>query len=237
MTCQKIVASSKAIAIAALCTMVIAASPARAQSDLARAYRIIASKQLVDLTHSFSPTTPVWSGFGQAKFSPAADPQTKEPYTIPKDGFRATYLRDGRAVRHARRSAGAFRRERDHHGPDPAQADDPAADRARQHALSGQGSEPRVLGRRFASAWEKKHGRVPKGSFVALRTDMSKDWDSNPERFKRSAVPGLGVRDHQVPLRATRRHRDRSRSRWTPTPPTRWTRRPTSCSTATIRSR
>ena len=91
MTCQKIVASSKAIAIAALCTMVIAASPARAQSDLARVYRIIASKQLVDLTHSFSPTTPVWSGFGQAKFSPAADPQSKEPYTIPKDGFRATY--------------------------------------------------------------------------------------------------------------------------------------------------
>jgi kynurenine formamidase len=38
-------------------------------------------------------------------------------------------------------------------------------------------------------AWESKHGRVPKGSFVALRTDMSKDWDSNPERFKRSPFP------------------------------------------------
>jgi kynurenine formamidase len=38
-------------------------------------------------------------------------------------------------------------------------------------------------------AWEKKHGRVPKGSFVALRTDMYKDWSSNPERFKRSPFP------------------------------------------------
>src|SRR4051794_16798307 len=61
--------------------------PACAQSDLARAYRIIASKKFVDLTHSFLPDTPVWSGFGQAKFSPASDPKTKEPYTIAKDGF------------------------------------------------------------------------------------------------------------------------------------------------------
>src|SRR6476646_1689485 len=67
------------------------ASVAHAQSDLARAYRIIAGKQFVDLTHSFGPDTPVWSGFGQAKFSQAADPKTHEPYTIPEDGFRATY--------------------------------------------------------------------------------------------------------------------------------------------------
>ena len=38
-------------------------------------------------------------------------------------------------------------------------------------------------------AWEKRHGRVPKGSFVALRTDMYKDFDSNPEKFKRSPFP------------------------------------------------
>ena len=37
--------------------------------------------------------------------------------------------------------------------------------------------------------WEAKHGRVPAGSFVALRTDMSRDWDANPERFKRAPFP------------------------------------------------
>ena len=37
--------------------------------------------------------------------------------------------------------------------------------------------------------WEKKHGRVPKGAFVALRTDMSKDWDKDPKRFKRAPFP------------------------------------------------
>src|SRR5262245_57141285 len=63
----------------------------KAESDLARAYRVIASKQFVDLTQSFGPETPVWSGFGQAKMTPAADPKTREPYTIARDGFRATF--------------------------------------------------------------------------------------------------------------------------------------------------
>jgi kynurenine formamidase len=38
-------------------------------------------------------------------------------------------------------------------------------------------------------AWEKRHGRIPHGSFVALRTDMYKDWDADPERFKRTPFP------------------------------------------------
>ena len=71
--------------------LIVLGTPARAESDLARAYRIIAGKQLVDLTHSFGPDTPVWSGFGQAKMTPMADPKTHEPYTIAKDGFRSTY--------------------------------------------------------------------------------------------------------------------------------------------------
>ena len=33
----------------------------------------------------------MWSGFGQAKMAPTVDPQTGQPYTIPKDGFRSTY--------------------------------------------------------------------------------------------------------------------------------------------------
>ena len=58
--------------------IVLATNAAQAQSDLARAYRVIAGKQFVDLTHSFGPQTPVWSGFGQAKLTPAADPKTKQ---------------------------------------------------------------------------------------------------------------------------------------------------------------
>ena len=30
---------------------------------------------------------------------------------------------------------------------------------------------------------------MPKGAFAALRTDMYKDWETDPERFKRSPFP------------------------------------------------
>src|SRR6266481_7999484 len=70
---------------------IVVCSVASAAGDLDRAYRTIAEKRFVDLTHSFAPDTPVWSGFGQARMTPAADPKTREPYTIPKDGFRTTY--------------------------------------------------------------------------------------------------------------------------------------------------
>ena len=46
-------------------------------------------------------------------------------------------------------------------------------------------------------AWERQHGRVPKGAFAALRTDMHKDWDADAERFKRSPFwPGRSKRSN-----------------------------------------
>jgi kynurenine formamidase len=36
--------------------------------------------------------TLVWSGFGQMTMSAAADPKANQPYTIEKDGFRATFF-------------------------------------------------------------------------------------------------------------------------------------------------
>src|SRR4029077_6132436 len=60
--------------------------------SLAQAYKIISSKRFVDLTHSFSPVTPVWKGFGKAAFSSAAVPQRGVPYTIPKGGFRSFFF-------------------------------------------------------------------------------------------------------------------------------------------------
>ena len=167
---------------ASLCT------PAFAASALERAYRVIQNKQFVDLTHSFDATTPVWSGFGQARMTAAADPKTKKPYTIKDDGFRTTiYEMAGQYGTHVDPPA-----HFDERGitmdeiplkqmilplivldDTPYLASDP------NHAFS-------LVDLR---SWEKKHGRVPRGSFVALRTDMSKDWDSNPERFKRSPFP------------------------------------------------
>jgi kynurenine formamidase len=180
------------LAIAGLASLDCASPGAAAESSLRNAYRTIAGKQFVDLTHSFGPDTPVWSGFGQAKMTPAADPKTHEPYTIAKDGFRTTsYEMVGQYGTHVDPPA--------HFAPDgitmdriplkemilplvvlddtPYLAADPT------HAFS-----PADL-----RAWEKRHGRVPKGAFAALRTDMYKDWDSNPERFKRTPFPAWSL--------------------------------------------
>jgi len=67
-------AGAAAIAATTLITLTAMPAVSQSQTDLARAYQTIASKTFVDLTHSFGPDTPVWSGFGQARFSPAADP-------------------------------------------------------------------------------------------------------------------------------------------------------------------
>jgi kynurenine formamidase len=163
-------------------------SPSKAQSDLARAYRVIASKNFVDLTHSFGPEAPVWSGFGQAKFAPAADPKTHKPYTIKDDGFRATfYEMVGQYGTHVDPPA-----HFDEKGitmdeiplkqmilPLIVLDDTPYLARDPNHAFSVADLK----------AWEVKHGRIPRGTFVALRTDMYKDWNENPERFKREQFP------------------------------------------------
>ena len=53
--------------IAVIVFMVGLAGPpaAHAEGSLADAYAIIASKQRVDLTHTFGADTPVWRGFGR----------------------------------------------------------------------------------------------------------------------------------------------------------------------------
>jgi kynurenine formamidase len=171
-----------------IATCALCAVPAQAQSDLARAYRIIAGKQFVDLTHSFGPDSPVWSGFGQAKMTPMADPKTREPYTIAKDGFRTTfYEMVGQYGTHVDPPAHFADNGITMDEIPPKQMilrlvvldDTPYLAKDPNHAFS----VADLL------AWEKRHGRVPKGSFVALRTDMYKDFDSNPERFKRSPFP------------------------------------------------
>jgi kynurenine formamidase len=162
---------------------------ALAQNEsLAQAYRTIESKRFVDLTHSFSPLTPVWKGFGQATFSLAADPKTGRAYTIAEDGFHAFfYSMVGQYGTHIDPPA--------HFDSNGMTVDEipvkqmilplvvfditPMLKKDPNHALTVDDIK----------AWERRHGRIPAGSFAALRTDMYKDWDTIPERFKRYPFP------------------------------------------------
>jgi len=173
--------------------VIFASVPAvSAQNSLADAYRIIASKKFVDLTHSFSPTTPVWKGFGPAAIAAAADPETGAPYTIAHDGFRSMFFAMvGQYGTHIDPPA--------HFDPQGATLDQiplkqiilplvvfdiaPLLEKDPNHALT-------VADIRD---WERVHGRVPAGCFAALRTDMSKDWTANPARFKRDPFPAWSL--------------------------------------------
>jgi kynurenine formamidase len=156
--------------------------------SLAGAYQIIASKEFVDLTHSFSPLTPVWKGFGPATFSAAADPASGRPYTVERDGFRAQFFAMvGQYGTHIDPPA--------HFDPAGATVDEipvkqmilpivvfdltPMLKNEPNHLLSVDD----------IIAWERTHGRVPSGCFAALRTDMYKDFDKNPRRFERYPFP------------------------------------------------
>ncbi|WP_063680210.1 cyclase family protein [Bradyrhizobium neotropicale] len=168
--------------------LLCATNAAATAASLSTVYKTIANARFVDLTHSFGTDTPVWSGFGQAKMTPAVDPTTKRPYDIAHDGFRATYYEMvGQYGTHVDPPA-----HFDEHGttmdkiplkqmilPLIVLDDTPYLVKDPNHAFSLDDLH----------AWEHKNGRVPEGAFVALRTDMSKDWESNPDRFKRSPFP------------------------------------------------
>jgi len=163
-----------------------------AAKSLDRIYRSLASKTFVDLTHSFSPATPVWSGFPQAKMAPAADPKTGMLYTIPKDGFRATfYSMVGQYGTHVDPPA--------HFSAAGATMDQiPLKDMILQLVVFNEtpllAHDPNhAFSIDDLLAWEKKHGRVPRHAFAALRTDMAKDWVKDPDRFKRSPFPAWSL--------------------------------------------
>jgi kynurenine formamidase len=180
------------LALAHLAPSIALAQALAQEGSLAEAYRIISSKQFVDLTHSFSPLTPVWKGFGPAAFSMAADPETGRPYTIEKDGFRVFfYSMVGQYGTHV----------------DPPAHFDPNGKTMDQLPLKQMilplvvfdltpmlKTEPNhALNVDDIKAWERRHGRVPAGAFAALRTDMYKDWDANQQRFKRSPFPAWSL--------------------------------------------
>src|ERR671923_1110579 len=44
----------------------------------------------IDLTHTITPTIPVWAGFGPATFAPAVSKIDGHTFTFAGDGFEAT---------------------------------------------------------------------------------------------------------------------------------------------------
>jgi kynurenine formamidase len=185
-------AAAKRISVSSAVFLAALVLPSRAQTSLDEAYHVIASKTFVDLTHAFGPDTPVWSGFGQARMSPAIDPKTHQPYTIEKDGFRATYYE--MAGQYGTHIDPPAHFAKDGITMDKIPIEEMILPLVVFDATPYLAADPNHdFSLKDLRAWEERNGRVPKGAFAALRTGMSKEFEKDPEKFMRTPFPGWSL--------------------------------------------
>src|SRR4029077_10959710 len=137
----------------------------------------------VDLTHTITPTIPVWAGFADSTFAPArAGSDTEgfakkgDVYTYEKHGFDATdyALRNDQLCTQLDPPA--------QWAPEyPAIDELPATYAIRPLVIISIVDQVRKdPGYQMTSLdvmeWEKIHGPVPEGSVVFIRSDWSKEW-------------------------------------------------------------
>jgi kynurenine formamidase len=174
------------------------AAEAQDGKGLWRLYDQTLSKaRYIDLTHDITPGIPVWKGFGPATFSPAVDPSTGKAYTYAESGFEATaYLL----------STDQFGTQLDppaHWAPEYPSIDElPATYAVRPLVVISIArqvrSDPKyALQVSDIRAWERRHGKVPAGSVVMVRSDWSKRWTEDPVKAKELAAdpnfPGVAL--------------------------------------------
>jgi kynurenine formamidase len=144
----------------------------------------------VDLTHTITPSIPVWAGFGHATFQRTLNPENGKEYTYEQDGFEAT---------HYDLSTDQYGTQLDppaHWDPNLAAIDElPASFCVRPLvviSIVDQVKRDAAYHLTVADviSWEKAHGKIPEGSVVFVRSDWSKEWP-NPDLAKRTKFPGV----------------------------------------------
>jgi kynurenine formamidase len=153
----------------------------------------------VDLTHTITPHIPVWAGFADSTFAPAcAGADTEgfakkgEVYTYKKHGFEATDYRLRTDQLGTQLDPPA------HWAPEYPAIDELPPTYAIRPLVVISIVEQLKTNANYAlqvadiEAWEKKHGRIPEGSVVFVRSDWSKAW---PDRKLATlkAFPGVGL--------------------------------------------
>ena len=154
---------------ARLIVFALVSAPAVA-GTLDDAYRTLHRAKVVDLTHTFTPGIPHWKGF--------RDEQVQTLYTYDKAGFLAQeFSHPGQWGTHVDPPAHfhAGLRTVDQIRPDEMLLRLVVLD---IHDRAARDADA-VVTMDDVRGWEKRHGPVPEGAFVALRTDWSKRWPSS----------------------------------------------------------
>jgi kynurenine formamidase len=153
----------------------------------------------VDLTHTITPHIPVWAGFAESTFAPGkagADIEgfaTKgEVYTYAKHGFEATEYNLKTDQLGTQLDPPA------HWAPEYPAIDELPPTYAIRPLVVISIVERLKTNPNYAlqvadiEAWEKKHGRIPEGSVVFVRSDWSKAWP-DPKLATLKEFPGVGL--------------------------------------------
>ena len=139
-------------------------------ASLEQAFAIIEGAEFIDLTHAFGPETPHWKGFA---------PETVTTlFTIPKDGFHAeSFCHPGQWGTHVDPPAHF------HDGLKTVDQIDPKQFLLRLVVLDVHEKVAKnadyVVTLEDVKGWESRHGTIPAGAFVALRTDWSRRWPND----------------------------------------------------------
>jgi kynurenine formamidase len=169
------------------------ASPPDSTPPLWQVYEsALKGAKYVDLTHTITPSIPVWAGFGPSQFSPTIEPKSGRAYEFGKDGFEAT-----RYVL-ATDQLGTQLDPPAHWNPDyPAIDELPPTFAVRPLVVISIADKTATqpgyhLSIADVQAWETAHGRIPEGSVVFVRSDWAKTWP-DPGLSTQRPYPGVSL--------------------------------------------
>jgi len=169
-----------AIAIGAASVGSSSANTAQPQS-LDAALAVLKSHRFVDLTHTFAPGIPHWKG--------APNETAKTLYTVQKDGFRINeYCHIGQWGTHVDPPAHFHEGLHSVDQIDPKEMLMPLVVIDVHEKVAK--NPDYTLQVADINAWESRHGPIPRGAFVAMRTDWSKRW---PDQVAMMNVDSTGV--------------------------------------------
>jgi kynurenine formamidase len=150
-----------------------------APGSLTDALAVIQSHHFIDLTHTFAPGIPHWKG--------APNETVKTLYTVDKDGFRINeYCHIGQWGTHVDPPAHF------HTGLHTVDQIDPKEMLMPLVVIDVHDKVAKnpdyVLSVDDIHSWEQRHGRIPRGAFVAMRTDWSKRWPDDAALANKDAA-------------------------------------------------
>jgi kynurenine formamidase len=146
----------------------------------------------IDLTHTITPSIPVWAGFARSTFAPTVNPSTGQPYTYAVDGFEAT------AYNLKTDQLGTQLDPPAHWAPEYAAIDElPPTFAVRPLVVISIVDQVRRdfnyhLKVSDILRWEHRYGRIPEGSVVMVRSDWSKRWP-DPGLALLTKFPGVSL--------------------------------------------